>query len=81
MSGFRSTLRLVDSCGTAGGLSMTTKETVLQAIRDLPDDASLEEILDAVFLHLKIERGRSQIQAGQGLSPDQVRERLARWLG
>jgi hypothetical protein len=59
---------------------MTTKESVLQAIRELPDDASLEEILDAVLLRLKVERGRRQIEEGQGISHEQVRERLAKWL-
>ena len=59
---------------------MTTKESILQAIRDLPDDASLEEILDAVLLRLKVERGRRQIRDGQGMSHDEVRERLSKWL-
>jgi hypothetical protein len=60
---------------------MTTKEAVLQAISELPEDASLEEILDVVILRLKVERGRQQIAAGQGLDHQEVRERLARWLG
>ena len=59
---------------------MTTKESVLQTIRELPDDASLEEILDAVLLRLKVERGKRQLQQGQGITHDEVRERLARWL-
>ena len=59
---------------------MTTKESVLQAIRDLPDDASLEEILDAVLLRLKVERGRRQILDGRGISHAEVRERLSKWL-
>ncbi len=60
---------------------MTTKESVLQAISELPEDASLEEILDVVILRLKVERGRQQIAAGEGLDHQEVRERLARWLG
>ncbi len=59
-------------------LAMTTKESVLQAIRELPDDASLEEILDAVLLRIKVERGRREIQEGKGIPHAQVRERLAR---
>lgn len=60
--------------------NMTTKEIVLRAIHELPADASIEEILDAVLLRLKVERGRQQIADGQGLSHSEVRERLARWL-
>ena len=60
---------------------MTTKEAVLRTISELPDDASLEEILDAILLRLKVERGRQQIAEGRSLSHGEVRERLARWLG
>ena len=59
---------------------MTTKESVLQTISELPDDATLEEILDAVLLRLKVERGRRQIQECQGVPHEEVRERLAKWL-
>ena len=59
---------------------MTTKEAVLQAIRELPDNASVEEILDAVLLRLKVERGRRQILACEGIPHEQAREQLARWL-
>ena len=60
--------------------SMTTKESVLRTIRELPDDASLEEILDAVLLRMKVERGRQQIRDGQCLTHGEVKERLAKWL-
>lgn len=60
--------------------AMTAKESVLQSIRELPDDASLEEILDTVLLRLKVVRGKHQIQQGHGIAHEEVRERLARWL-
>ena len=59
---------------------MTIKEFVLQTTSAVPDDASLEEILDAVLLRLKVERGRRQIQEGGGAPHEEVRERLAKWL-
>jgi hypothetical protein len=59
---------------------MTTKESVLQAIQELPDDVTLEEIMDAVLLRIKVERGRRQIRDGEGIPHDQVRERLSKWL-
>ncbi len=59
---------------------MTTKEAVLRTIRDLPDDASVEEILDAVLLRLKVERGQQQIRAGEGIPHAEVRERIEKWL-
>jgi hypothetical protein len=61
--------------------AMSTKEMVLRAVRELPDDATLDEILDAILLRLKVRRGRQQIQRGETLTHEEVRERLARWLG
>ena len=59
----------------------TTKQVVLRAIEQLPDDASLEQILDGVLLRLKVERGRAQIAAGEGISHEELERRLSRWLG
>ena len=59
---------------------MTTRESVLHDIRELPDDASLEEFLDAALLRLKVERGRQQIREGRGLPHGEVKESLAKWL-
>jgi hypothetical protein len=60
---------------------ISTKQVVLSAIQKLPDDATLEEILDGILLRLKVERGRAQIAAGEGISHEEVERRLARWLG
>ena len=59
----------------------STRQVVLNAIEQLPDDASLEEILDGILLRMKVERGRAQIAAGEGISHEDVERRLARWLG
>ena len=36
---------------------MTTKEKVLQAVQTLPDDASIEDAMERLFLLAKIEQG------------------------
>ena len=59
---------------------MSTKELVLKAIQELPDDAGLEEILDGILLRLKVERGRAQVDSGKGIAHDEVKQRLAKWL-
>ena len=59
----------------------TTKQVVLRAIEQLPDDASLEQILDGILLRLKVERGRAQIAAADGISHEDVERRMSRWLG
>jgi len=36
---------------------MTTKEKVLQAVNNLPDDASIKDAMDRLLFMAKIERG------------------------
>jgi len=59
---------------------MTTKEKVLQAVNDLPDDASIEDAMDRLLLLAKIERGLQQAGAGQTIAHSEVKERMAKWL-
>ncbi len=60
---------------------MTTKEKVLQAVQTLPDDASIEDAMERLFLLAKIERGIQQADAGELIPHEKVKERMARWLG
>jgi predicted transcriptional regulator len=59
---------------------MTTKEKVLQAVQSLPDDASVEDVMERLLLLAKIDRGLAQADAGQTISHAQVKERMAKWL-
>lgn len=59
---------------------MTTKEKVLHAVNDLPDDASIEDVMDRLLFLAKIERGLQQADAGQTISHSEVKERMAKWL-
>ena len=59
---------------------MGTKEQVLRAIEELPDDANVEDALDRLYLLYKVERGLSQADGGELISPEEVRQRMAKWL-
>lgn len=61
--------------------AMETKQQILKAIQDMPDDAQVEEALDRLYLFYKVERGLRQADGDEGLlTQEQVRERMARWL-
>jgi predicted transcriptional regulator len=59
---------------------MTTKEQMLQAIRELPDEATVEDAMERLYLLYKVERGIAQADAGQKVSQEEARARMARWL-
>ena len=58
---------------------MTVKEEILEIIRKLPDDATLPEIISALQLHLKVDRGLRELEAGRGIPHEHVRARLQKW--
>jgi len=59
---------------------MTTKEKVINAVRDLPDDASIEDVMERLLFLAKIEKGIQQADAGQTISNEQLKEKMAKWL-
>ena len=59
---------------------MTTKELVLEAVRNLPEDAAIEDAMEKLLVIAKIERGIEQAENGQTISHDEVRQRVSKWL-
>lgn len=59
---------------------MSTKEKVLQAVADLPDDASFEDAMERLLFLAKIERGLAQADRGETISNTEMKERMASWL-
>jgi predicted transcriptional regulator len=57
-----------------------TKQQILKAIEELPDDAGVEEALDRLYLLYKVERGLRQADNGELISSEEVRQRMAKWL-
>ena len=59
---------------------MTTKEQILKALAELPDDAGVEDAIERSYLLYKVEQGIAQADAGQKVSQAEAREPMARWL-
>ena len=59
---------------------MTTKELIIKAIQELPDDATLDDAMERLYLLSKVERGITQADAGVKVTQVEARQRMARWL-
>ena len=53
-----------------------TKERILKAVEELPDDVTLDEAIEKLCFLAKVERGLQQAKAGKTVSHDEVKERL-----
>ena len=56
---------------------MTTKEKVVHAVADLPEDATIEDAMERLLVWAKVERGIREADAAQTIPHGQVRERMA----
>ena len=59
---------------------MAKKEIVLEMIRALPDDCSLEEIAERIEFMAAVQQGLDQFDRGEGILHDEVKRQLPSWL-
>ena len=59
---------------------MAMKDDVIRALKTLPDDASVDEIADRVYLVLMVERRLEEADEGRLISDSEARDRLRNWL-
>jgi len=52
------------------------KERVLDAVRDLPDDATVEDVIERLYFLAKVDEGLRQADAGQTVSHEEARRRI-----
>jgi predicted transcriptional regulator len=53
---------------------------MMRAIQQLPEDATIEDGMERLYLLYKVERGIAQANSGQKVSQEEARQRMARWL-
>lgn len=56
-----------------------TKSTLTDALPDLPDEFSIDELIERLLIIEKVENGRRQYQEGKVISSDEVRKRMNEW--
>lgn len=59
-------------------MGMTSKEIALKTIEQLPESASWEDIQERINFIVGVRKGLRELDEGQGIPHDQVREEFAR---
>jgi predicted transcriptional regulator len=59
---------------------LTAKQQAQRAIESLPDDATIEDAIDCLYLLHKIETGLKEARQGMLIPHDQVAKSFAQWL-
>jgi predicted transcriptional regulator len=58
----------------------TEKENIIEMIKSLPDNISMEDIIEAIYVRKKIEKGLKDSEEGNLYTHEEAKELLKKWL-
>ncbi|MHA1823849.1 MAG: hypothetical protein ACTSXM_08345 [Promethearchaeota archaeon] len=58
----------------------TIKEKVIESIKKLPDNANYDDIMESIYVQQMITKGIEQLDKGEFISQEDVKERFREWL-
>ena len=58
----------------------STKEKVLKVINELPEEMTIEDAMEQLYLLAKIEKGIEQANGGEKVSHEEAKKRMQKWL-
>jgi len=59
---------------------MTSKEIAIKSIKQLPEDATWEDIQERINFIAAVRKGLRELDAGKGIPHDRVKEEFVEWL-
>jgi predicted transcriptional regulator len=61
-----------------GGVIPGVKEQVIQMIQTLPDNITLEDVMEELYFKLQVDAGMKELNEGKGISHEEVEKRMSR---
>ena len=59
---------------------LTIKESVISTVKEMPENATLEDIMESLYVKQKIIKGQSQLESGQFYTHEEAKIILKEWL-
>ncbi len=56
------------------------KEKIKSLIDNMPDDTTIDDIIHALYIQAKLERAEKSVSEGNGISHEDAKKRLQKWL-
>ena len=55
------------------------KGQVMKLIEQLPDDVTVDDILDELYFKSQVDAGLRELDEGKGIPHQEVKERMSKW--
>lgn len=59
---------------------MTNKQLVMKTIKEMPADATMDDILERIEILAAIQQGEEDIDAGRFVTHEELKRQVAQWL-
>ena len=56
------------------------KEQVVKMVERLPDDFTIDDILDEIYFKSQVDAGLKELDEGKVISHEEVERRLSKWI-
>ena len=57
----------------------TPKEATAEILKELPDDATYDDIMYRIYVRTKIERGLKDMEDGNVVSHEEAKKQISQW--
>ena len=58
----------------------TIKEEVISLVKKMPENTTLEDIMERIYVKQKILKGQKQLESGQFYTHEEAKEIMNEWL-
>jgi predicted transcriptional regulator len=58
------------------GTNPTAKDRILEALQDLPPDATIDDAIERLIFLARVDAGLAELDVGKGIPHDEVKRRL-----
>jgi hypothetical protein len=58
---------------------MNAKNTAMHVIESLPKNVTMDDVIHALYVATKFDRGEREIKSGKGVSDEDAKARMKKW--
>lgn len=59
---------------------MTVKDVAKHVIDNLPHEATMDDIIHALYIRTKFDHGEREVREGKGISHEEAKRNLQKWV-
>ncbi len=56
------------------------KDKVIELIKALPENATVEDVMEELYFKLQVDEGLAELDRGEGIPHEEVEKRMGKWL-